>query len=159
MSPRAFGLQVGSALLVFSLILALRGTRAWVVLFAPAVVLLLAAWVTPDALGLAARGWHALSRALDRVTSPITLRVVYYGLVVPFAAFAHREDRVGWQAPPAGSGRVAPTELGLLAELWELLRDRKRLWLVPLVVVLVLFGLLLLLAESTALLPFLYPLF
>ena len=158
-SPRAFGLQVGGALVVLAVVLALRGSPAWPVALAPAVLLGVTAWLHPAALGLAARLWQGLSHALDRLTSPVVLRLVYYGLLVPVAALVRAEDRRGWQAPPTASGQVVPTELGLLAELWELLRTRRRLWLVPMLVVLFLLGLVLFLAEGTALMPFLYPVF
>jgi hypothetical protein len=49
--------------------------------------------------------------------------------------------------------------MSFLAEFWRFLRVRKKFWLLPLIVMAVLFGLLLILAESTALAPFLYTLF
>jgi len=49
--------------------------------------------------------------------------------------------------------------MSLVAELWSFLRSRKKLWLVPLVVMMFLFGALLLLAQSSAIAPFIYTLF
>ena len=49
--------------------------------------------------------------------------------------------------------------MSFLAEFWKFLRVRKKFWLLPLLVMMVLFGLLLILAESTALAPFIYTLF
>jgi hypothetical protein len=49
--------------------------------------------------------------------------------------------------------------MSFLAEFWKFLRVRKKFWLVPLLVMVVLFGALLLLAESSALAPFIYTLF
>jgi hypothetical protein len=49
--------------------------------------------------------------------------------------------------------------MSFLAEVWKFLRIRKRFWLLPLLVMIVLFGALLLLAESSALAPFIYTLF
>jgi hypothetical protein len=49
--------------------------------------------------------------------------------------------------------------MSFLAEFWRFLRVRKKFWLLPLLVMMVLFGLLLILAESTALAPFIYTLF
>lgn len=48
---------------------------------------------------------------------------------------------------------------GLLAEFVQFLRAEKKYWLVPIVVMLVLFGLLLVFAQSSALAPFIYTLF
>lgn len=47
----------------------------------------------------------------------------------------------------------------VLGELWELLRHRKKYWLAPILFLLVLVGLLLVLAEKSALAPFIYTLF
>jgi drug/metabolite transporter superfamily protein YnfA len=49
--------------------------------------------------------------------------------------------------------------MAFLRELWLFLRTRKKLWLLPIVVLLVLFGALLLLAQSSAVAPFIYSLF
>lgn len=49
--------------------------------------------------------------------------------------------------------------MSFLAEIWRFLRARKKSWLVPILVVIVLFGLLIILGESSALAPFIYTLF
>jgi hypothetical protein len=49
--------------------------------------------------------------------------------------------------------------VSLLAEFWKFLRVRKKFWLLPLLTMVVLFGVLLILAESSALAPFIYTLF
>ena len=49
--------------------------------------------------------------------------------------------------------------MAFLTELWLFMRTRKKLWLLPIVVLLVLFGALLLLAQSSAVAPFIYSLF
>lgn len=43
--------------------------------------------------------------------------------------------------------------------MWGLLRTRRKLWLLPMLIVLVGVGALLVLTEGTVLTPFLYPLF
>jgi hypothetical protein len=48
--------------------------------------------------------------------------------------------------------------VGFLREFWDFLCENKKWWLVPIIVVLLLFGLLMLLG-STGLAPFIYPLF
>ncbi|HLH78017.1 MAG TPA: DUF5989 family protein [Candidatus Binataceae bacterium] len=47
----------------------------------------------------------------------------------------------------------------LLRDLWGFMRDRKKFWLTPLVVVLVLIGVLVILAQFSAVAPFIYTLF
>ena len=48
---------------------------------------------------------------------------------------------------------------GLLRELWAFMRERKKLWLLPILVVLVLVGGLLVFAQGSALAPFIYTIF
>jgi hypothetical protein len=47
---------------------------------------------------------------------------------------------------------------GIVVELWEFLRDNKKWWLLPIIVVLLLFGLLIFLA-GTGLAPLIYTVF
>lgn len=49
--------------------------------------------------------------------------------------------------------------MSFMMELWAFLRTRKKYWLAPVVVMLVLFGALLVLAETSAIAPFIYTLF
>jgi hypothetical protein len=49
--------------------------------------------------------------------------------------------------------------MSIVAELWAFLRTRKKFWLLPLIAMMFLFGVLLLLAQSTAIAPFIYTLF
>lgn len=49
--------------------------------------------------------------------------------------------------------------LRLVGELWQFLRLRKKWWLGPILVVLVLLSVLILLTEGSALAPFIYALF
>ena len=46
-----------------------------------------------------------------------------------------------------------------LAELWRFMRERRKVWLLPSIVVLVLFGTLMVLTEGSAVAPFIYTLF
>jgi hypothetical protein len=47
----------------------------------------------------------------------------------------------------------------LFAEFWEFLKVRKKWWLMPIVVVMVLVGALLVFAQGSALAPFIYTIF
>jgi hypothetical protein len=48
---------------------------------------------------------------------------------------------------------------GLIGELWAFLRVRKKWWLLPVVVVMVLVGALLVFAQGSVLAPFIYTIF
>lgn len=49
--------------------------------------------------------------------------------------------------------------MSFLAELWLFLRVRKKYWLVPIFLVMLIFGGLLVLAEGSAVAPFIYTIF
>ena len=46
-----------------------------------------------------------------------------------------------------------------LAELWTFLRVRKKFWLLPIIIVMALFGGLIVLSQGSAVAPFIYTLF
>jgi hypothetical protein len=50
-------------------------------------------------------------------------------------------------------------QIGLIAEFWEFLKYRKRYWLTPIIFILVLFSLLIVFTQSSAVAPFIYALF
>ena len=49
--------------------------------------------------------------------------------------------------------------LELIQDLWAFMRERKKLWLAPIILVMVLLGGLLILAQGSAIAPFIYTLF
>jgi hypothetical protein len=49
--------------------------------------------------------------------------------------------------------------MSFLAEIWRFLRARRKSWLVPILIVLVIFGVLIVVGEGSALAPFIYTLF
>jgi hypothetical protein len=49
--------------------------------------------------------------------------------------------------------------MSFIQELWEFLRIRKKFWLLPIVLIMALFGALIVLGESSAVAPFIYTLF
>ena len=51
------------------------------------------------------------------------------------------------------------SKLYVINELWQFMRENKKLWLAPIVLTLVVVGVLLVLAKGSALAPFIYTLF
>jgi hypothetical protein len=49
--------------------------------------------------------------------------------------------------------------VSFLAEFWEFLRARKKFWLLPIVVVMLIFGGLVVLTKGSAIAPFIYTIF
>jgi len=50
-------------------------------------------------------------------------------------------------------------KMGIIKELWDFLKVRKRWWLAPIIIMLLLLGLLIIFTESSAVAPFIYTLF
>jgi hypothetical protein len=48
---------------------------------------------------------------------------------------------------------------GFLGELWDFMRERKKFWLAPIIIMLLLLGGLIILSEGSAVAPFIYTLF
>jgi hypothetical protein len=46
-----------------------------------------------------------------------------------------------------------------LKDIFQFMKERKKWWLYPIIIILLAFGLLLIFAESSALAPFIYPIF
>lgn len=49
--------------------------------------------------------------------------------------------------------------MSFVAELWEFLRSRKKFWLMPIVLIMMIFGGLIVLTKGSAIAPFIYTLF
>jgi Family of unknown function (DUF5989) len=50
-------------------------------------------------------------------------------------------------------------EMDFLKDLWGFMRERKKYWLLPIILTLILFGGLILMTSGTAVAPFIYTLF
>lgn len=51
------------------------------------------------------------------------------------------------------------SHVAIVKEFWEFLRQRKKLWLLPLVLILLMLGALIVLTANSALAPFIYTVF
>ncbi len=49
--------------------------------------------------------------------------------------------------------------MNFIKEFWEFLKVRKKYWLIPIIIVLVLFGGIIVLSQGTAIAPFIYTIF
>ena len=49
--------------------------------------------------------------------------------------------------------------MDLIRDLWDFMRERKKFWLAPIIIVMLLLGGLLVLAQGSAVAPFIYTLF
>ena len=87
---RRFAFTVGGAMLVLAAVVAWRGTRsvAWA-LGGIGGALMLAGLVAPTRLGPVERAWYGFAAAISKVTTPIIMGVLYFGVVTP-AGFVAR---------------------------------------------------------------------
>ena len=49
--------------------------------------------------------------------------------------------------------------LSFIKDFWEFLRERKKYWLLPIILVLAIFGILIVLSQGSAVAPFIYTIF
>lgn len=54
---------------------------------------------------------------------------------------------------------MATSKFRVLGQLWQFLRVNKKFWLLPIIVILLLFGLLLVFAQGSVFAPFIYAIF
>jgi len=55
--------------------------------------------------------------------------------------------------------RYIMSKISIIKEFWDFLKLRKKWWLAPIIIFLVLFGVLIVLTEGSAIAPFIYALF
>ena len=53
---------------------------------------------------------------------------------------------------------LSMSKLSIFSELWRFMRVRKKWWLLPMMIIIVLFGLLMVFAQTSPLAPFIYTL-
>ena len=81
---RKFGLVVGGAFVVLGALVALKGHRnAGVALGALGTALAGAGVAIPTLLGPVQRGWMGLARVISKVTTPIVMSIIYFGILTP----------------------------------------------------------------------------
>ena len=51
------------------------------------------------------------------------------------------------------------SKISIIKELWDFLKVRKRYWLAPIIVILILLSVMLIFAQSSSIAPFIYTLF
>ena len=118
---RRFGFTVGGAFFVLAA-LAWWRERSLVanVLGALAGSLMLAALLVPTHLGPVERAWMKLAHAISRVTTPVVMAVMYFGIITPiglvrrafgYSAIQHHASTDGfWKSRPAGERRSRSME-------------------------------------------------
>ena len=102
---RSFGLTVGIAFLVIAGVLAWRDFETGAsVTGTLGAVLVLAGHVIPGRLGPVYRAWMGLAIAISRVTTPIVMGIIYFGLFTPVGLVRRALGRNALVRRPAETG-------------------------------------------------------
>lgn len=102
---RRFGLTVGAAFLVLAIIARWRGhPTSFAVLATLGGVLVVAALLAPTRLAVVHAGWMRLAVAMSRVTTPLVMGAIYYGLFTPLGMVLRAAGR-----RPLARSRAATT--------------------------------------------------
>jgi hypothetical protein len=85
---RRFGLVVGAAFLALGLLVWWRGRPlASQVFGAIGAALILSGLMLPDALRPVHRAWMRLALGISKVTTPVFLGLIYFGIITPIGLF------------------------------------------------------------------------
>jgi hypothetical protein len=106
---RKFGVQVGLAFLALAAFVSWRGkvgVAPWLGGLGSA--LLLAGLAIPGLLGPVHRAWMGLALAISKVTTPILMAIIYFGVITPIGLLLRMLGR----DPLAGGGRWVPRPAG-----------------------------------------------
>jgi hypothetical protein len=91
---RKFGLTVGTAFLVLAAIAWWRGSpRASMGLAVLGGLLFLAALIIPAHLGPVERAWMGMAELISKITTPVFMGIIYFGLFTPIGFLRRRFGR------------------------------------------------------------------
>jgi hypothetical protein len=97
---RKFAFTVGVAFVVLAGIAMWRGRHATAtVLGILGALLVVAGVVLPTYLGPVQRGWMGLAHAISKVTTPIVLAIIYFGVIAPAGFIMRRLGRKSLARP------------------------------------------------------------
>lgn len=103
---RRFAFPVGGVFLTLAMVALWRERET--LGFALGVVgagLVIAGLLVPSALGPTFRAWMRLAAAINRVTSPVVLGVLWFVVITPFALLSRALGRRSLARPVAGTSR------------------------------------------------------
>ena len=108
---RRFGLQVGAAFLVLAALLWWRGrvgVAPWLAGLGGSLVV--AGIAIPAHLGPVFRAWMALALVLSKVTTPIFMGVIFFGVIMPIGLVMRALGRSPLRHAGMEGGRWVPRE-------------------------------------------------
>ena len=173
---REFGLVFAAGLVVmFGLLLPWLAGRPWPLWpWVAAAVFVTLALVFPPALGPLNALWLKIGHMLGWINTRIILGVVFFVVFLPAGLLMrvlhkdpmHRKFDASADKLPRAQQIVAEQTNGetllmidLLKDLWAFMKVRKKFWLAPIIIILLLLGALIVLTQGSAVAPFIYTLF
>ncbi|NTV13183.1 MAG: hypothetical protein HGA96_04530 [Desulfobulbaceae bacterium] len=115
--------------------------------------------------------------------TPLLFAAIFFLLITPIGLIRRLMGYDPMQVKPANKSRVSAfsernheftpldlekpflislfkeTSMDFILEFWEFLKQRKKFWLLPIIMVLLFFGMLIVLTSGSAVAPFIYALF
>ena len=175
-SSRAFVFVVVFTVIGIWPVLAGMPPRLWAM--ALAAVLLLISLIRPSLLQHPNYLWYRFGTQLYRIVSPLILGLLFFLTITPIAlimrlvgknplilaldrsAASHRgRPAIVWSGSFDSYLEEHGRMLSFMSEFWLFLRVRKKFWLMPITVVMPLFGGLLVLTQGSTVAPFIYTIF
>jgi hypothetical protein len=101
-SDRAFGLVLAAFFVIITGLKLWKGNPNWGWWLLPAVALSIMAYLRPGLLAPFNRFWTLLGLFLFKIVSPLTLGVIYYGMITPIGTLmrARKKDMLGRRLDP-----------------------------------------------------------
>ena len=117
--------------------------------------------------------WLKFGEILGMIIAPIVMALVYFIILTPVSLIVRMfgKDLLGlkfykkqdtyWieRKKNLNSMKKQFQMIDFLKEFWEFLMERKKYWLLPIIIVLALFGILIVLSQGSAVAPFIYTIF
>ena len=145
-SNKSFGLLFFVVFLIIGLWPLKNGENLNFYFITASVIFLILGLINSKLLSPLNKSWIKLGEILGIIIAPIVMALVYFVVLTPISIIVRifGKDLLG---------------LKFLKEFWEFLRERKKYWLLPIIIVLALFGILIVLSQGSAVAPFIYTIF
>ena len=170
-SNRSFGIVIFVVFLIISIwpLLDEKELRYWSLIVS--FIFLILGILKSNILTPLNKVWFKFGILLGNIISPIIMAFVFFLVVTPISLIMKifgkdilnlkkNKNSSYWIKKDKQSGTMRKQFwMSFLTEFWEFLKHRKKYWLLPIIVFLVLFGGLIILSQGSAVAPFIYAIF
>ena len=170
---RSFGLLFSAIFAGFGLWPLIKGENVIIYLIIISLTFLLLGLLNSKILSPINKAWIKFGEFLGAIIAPVIMAIVYFVVLTPISLLVRifGKDLIGlkyskkndtyWikRKKRIGSMKKQFQMVEFFKEFWEFLRERKKYWLLPIIIVLALFGALIVLSQGSAVAPFIYTIF